>query len=62
MLADEYARAWEAGTYERKDESGEFEAMALDGISLREGRISEVVSFLSGGTFGSFGLPAEVSA
>lgn len=50
------------GTYERNDESGEFEAMALDVISLREGRISEVVSFLSGGTFGSFGLPAEVSA
>jgi RNA polymerase sigma-70 factor (TIGR02960 family) len=32
------------GTYERNEESGGFEAMALDVVALRDGRISEVVS------------------
>ena len=50
------------GTYEWNAERGAFAAMALDVISLRGDRISDVVSFLGGGSFDAFGLPASVPA
>lgn len=50
------------GTYEWNAGRGVFGAMALDVISLRGDRISDVVSFLGGGSFDAFGLPASVSS
>ncbi|TQM30546.1 sigma-70 family RNA polymerase sigma factor [Nocardia bhagyanarayanae] len=50
------------GTYLWEEERAVFAAMALDVVAVREGRISEVVSFLEPALFPSFGLPLDLSA
>ncbi|MEU8901826.1 RNA polymerase subunit sigma-70 [Nocardia sp. NPDC048505] len=48
------------GTYMWNAEHGVFEAMALDVLTVRDGAITEVVSFLDPALFPRFGLPEAV--
>ncbi|WP_280344839.1 RNA polymerase subunit sigma-70 [Nocardia neocaledoniensis] len=48
------------GTYNWDAERGLFVAMALDVLTVRDGAITEVVSFLDPALFGRFGLPEAV--
>ncbi|MGV9612023.1 RNA polymerase subunit sigma-70 [Nocardia xishanensis] len=48
------------GTYLWNEERGVFAAMALDVVGVRDGHITEVVSFLDPELFRAFGLPAEL--
>ena len=49
------------GTYGWDDGRGAFVAVALDLVRIRGGLVTEVVSFLTPGAFGRFGLPDEVA-
>ena len=49
------------GAYSRSPERGVYIAHAIEVVTLRGDRISEIVAFMSPQSFEAFGLPPEIA-